>query len=171
MIENKNFNWLTSDIYSSLVVKVMYNDNTLLGIFDVKGVLDITGEELKIVTANIEDLTNFLTMGIVRFVNGNDILDIPFRNLYKLYENADILGVSKEGKMISFKEIEAFAVINGEVINDLFLSCTLINEVMDDLKTVMKIANDFSSYGMNEKFDALTKVTVVNHRRLMNDNI
>ena len=171
MIENKNFNWLTSDIYSSLVVKVMYNDNTLLGIFDVKGVLDITGEELKIVTANIDDLTNFLTMGIVRFVNGNDILDIPFRNLYKLYENADILGVSKEGKMISFKEIEAFAVIDGKVINDLCLSCTLINEVMDDLKIVIKIANDFSSYGMNEKFDALTKITVVNHRRLMNDNI
>ena len=41
---------------------------------------------------NIDDLTNLLTVGMVRFCNitdSQDILDVPFRNLYKLYYNLE----------------------------------------------------------------------------------
>lgn len=170
MAKNKNFVWLKNDIYSTLVIKVMYDKDTLFGVFNISDVLETTGEGLEVVTANIDDLTNFLSLGIVRFVNvigENDVLDIPFRNLYKLYENASVLGVKEEGKLISFQEVDAFAVINGVVINDLLVSCSLVDKVSNDLNDVMKIASEFGNYSMQEKFDAMTKVTMVNHRRLM----
>ena len=34
----------------------------------------------------------------------------------------------------------------------------------------MKIASVFGSYGMQEKMDALNEITLINHRRLKNDN-
>lgn len=172
MAKNKNFGWLTNDIYSTLVLKVMYDKDTLLGVFNISDVLEITGEELEVVTANIDDLTNFLSLGMVRFVNvigDSDVLDIPFRNLYKLYESASVLGVNEKSNLFSFQDIDAFAVINGVVRNDLLISCTLVDKISDDLNNVMKIAFEFSNYGMQEKFDAMTKITMINHRRLMID--
>lgn len=172
MTKNKNFKWLTNDIYSTFVLRVMFDDYNLNGVFNISSLLETTGEKLEVETANIDDLTNFLTLGMVRFVNvlnDSDILDIPFRNLYKLYENANVLGVNEEGKLISFKELDIFAVINGVVRNDLLISCTLVDKISEDLSEVMKMAYEFGSYGMQERFDAMTKVTMINHRRLMSD--
>ena len=52
--------------------------------------------------------------------------------------------------------------------NDFLILSALINEVSDDLNEVMKIAYEFGDYGMQEKFDALSKMTLINHRRLLN---
>lgn len=172
MTNDKNFKWLTSDIYSTLVINIMMDNNTLLGTFDVSDILETTGDKLEVKTANIDDLTNFLTLGIVRFVNvinGDDIVDIPFRNLYTLYQNASVLGMRPEGHLMTFKELEVFSVLNGVVRDDLLISSSIIDELSDDLKEIMKIAYDYGNYGMQEKFDAMSRVTVINHRRLQDD--
>ena len=169
-----NFKWLTGDIDSSLILKVIYKKDKIYdnyAVFNVYDVLEVTGDKLDVETANIDDLTNLLTIGIVRFVNINDIsdvLDIPFRNLHMLYKNGNILGESTEN-LIQFSKLDTFSVIDGTIRNDFLVFSSIINEVSDDLMEVMKIASEFGSYGMQEKFDALTKVTMINHRRLVND--
>ena len=88
---NSNFKWLTRDIDNSLILKVLYNDSDY-AVFNVLDVLEVTGDRLDVETANIDDLTNLLTVGMVRFYNINDvsdIVDIPFRNLYNLYYKSE----------------------------------------------------------------------------------
>ena len=172
---NRNFKWLTRDIDNTLVLKVVYKKNDIqedYGVFNISDVLETTGEELDVETANIDDLTKFLTMGIVRFTNVSDvsdILDIPFRNLYLLYENANMVGTIYEEKLISFGELDTFSVIDGTIRNDLLVFSATISETTDDLKEVMKIAYEYSRYGMQEKLEALNRITMINHRRLIND--
>ena len=175
MADNKNFKWLTNDIDCSLILKVVPKKDNLLDnyvVFNVSDVLDVTGDKLEIKTANIDDLTNLLTVGIVRFVNINnpsDILDIPFRNLYMVYENGNVLGDSDFSKFLSFKEIDAFSVIDGVVQNDYIIYSVIISKISDDLNEVMNIASKFGNYGMQEKFDALIDITTINHKRLLSD--
>lgn len=172
---NDNFKWLVTDIDSTLVLKVFsskdtFKDNYL--VFNLFDVLETTGEKLEVVTANIDDLTNLLTIGIVRFVNvanTNDVLDIPFRNLYLLYKFGNKLESTSSLMSISLNELEAFTVIDGKVNNDFLLSPILISDISDDLKKVMKIAHEFMNYGMQEKFDAMSRITLINHQRLKND--
>lgn len=175
MAKDKNFRWLENDIDNTLILKIVYeedNDIKLYGIFNVMDVLELTGDELEIETANIDDLTNLLTLGIVRFVNisdNGDILDISFKNLYRLYENANVLGENNHQKLISSEDLDTFAIIDGKVQKNFFISSALINQASDDLMEVMKIACEFGGYGMQEKFDALSKITVINHKRLVNE--
>ena len=173
-MNNKNFRWLAKDIDSSIVLKVIYNNNGLMeeyAVYNVIDVLEVDGDELEIKTANIDDLSNLLTIGIVRFVNvsdSGDILDIPFRNLYKLYEEGNILG-SNMNRGISFSELDCFSIIDGSMNQDYMIYSVLINEISDDLRTVLEIAHNYLNYSMKEKFAALEKITVINHRRLVND--
>lgn len=175
MTSKNNFKWLTDDINNTLVLKVIYkrdNKEEFYGVFNISDVLETTGDELEVETANIDDLTNLLTLGIVRFVNvsdSGDILDIPFRNLYLLYNNANILGDSDIKKLISFKELDTFSIIDGTIRNDFLVFSTKIAEESDDLSEVMKIAYEFGSYSMQEKFDALSKINLINHQRILND--
>lgn len=174
MAKNRNFGWLKEDIYSTVVLNVMYNQDNHLGVFQVSDVLETTGDKLEVETANIDDLTNFLTLGVVRFVNvldNNDFLDVPFRYLYKLYDNANQIDRLGDRKMLSFTELDLFAIIDGVVRDDLFLYCTLIDKVSDDLNEIMKIAFHFGNYGMQEKFDAMSNVTLINHKRLLIDGM
>ncbi len=170
---NDNFKWLTYDIDSSIVLKIMYKNKDSNDVFNVIDVLDVGGNSLNIMTANIEDLTNLLTIGIVRFANMgdlSDVIDIPFRNLYKLYKNSNKLG-DNTSLMLSFNDIDAFSVIDGSIINDCVICSTIINDVSSDLSRVMEIASEFGSYRMMKKFEALSEITLINHRRLVNDKI
>lgn len=175
MTERNNFKWLTSDIDNTLILKVIYSKDGKTeeyGVFNVVDVLETTGDELEVMTANIDDLTNLLTLGIVRFVNiidSSDVLDIPFRNLYLLYKNANVLGEDSEDKVMSFNELDTFSIIDGTVKNDFLVISALISEVSPELDEVMKIAYEFGNYSMQEKFDALSKITYINHRRLVTD--
>ncbi|MBQ2872781.1 MAG: hypothetical protein IJE89_02140 [Bacilli bacterium] len=175
MTKNNNFKWLTSDIDKTLILKVVYKNGDLqeeYGVFNISDVLETTGDELEVETANIDDLTKFLTLGIVRFTNvsdDSDILDIPFRNLYQLYKNANMLGEESEQKLIPFSDLDTFSVIDGTVRNDLLVFSATISEVSEDLEQVMKIAYEYNNYGMQDKFDALSKITLINHRRLISD--
>lgn len=175
MTDKKNFKWLANDIDSTLVLKVIYkkgDTEEFYGVFNVSDVLEVTGDKLEVATANIEDLTNLLTLGIVRFVNvedSSDILDIPFRNLYLLYDEANVLGSDQEEKVIPFSKLDTFSVINGTVRNDFLVFSAVIGEVSKDLDEVMRIAHNFGSLGMQGKIDAMNKITLINHRRLIND--
>ena len=41
----------------------------------------------------------------------HDILDIPFRNLYLIYKNAQVLGENGEQKTLRFQELDAFSIM------------------------------------------------------------
>ena len=87
MTRNRNFEWLANDINSTLVLKVYSSRRDENYVFNVSNVLETDGDRLDIETANIDDLTKLLTLGIVRFVNvsdASDVVDIPFRKLYML---------------------------------------------------------------------------------------
>ena len=174
MATNKNFMWVEEDIRNTLVLKVMRQNNgesELYGIFEVLDVLETTGDQLDIETANIDDLTKMITMGMVRFINvvdSSDIIDIPLRKLSLLYEKGNVLNDIND-KVIIFSELDAFSIIDGTVVNDFLILSAVINNCSDDLSKVMKIASEFGSYGMQEKFNALSDITLINHRRLIND--
>ena len=88
MAKDKNFKWIMQDIDSTLILKVVYIKNGIqeeYGIFNVVDVLETPCDKLEIDTGNINDLTNLLTLGIVRFTNiidSSDVLEIPFRKLF-----------------------------------------------------------------------------------------
>ena len=174
MTEN-NFKWLINDIDNSLVLKVIYKNNDVLeeyGVFNVNDVLETPCDELEISTGNINDLTNLLTLGVVSFVNINDrkdILDVPFRKLYLLYKNGNMLGKNNENKLISFGELDTFSIIDGTIRNDLLVFSAIIDKPSDELEQLMKISYEYGSYGMQEKMDALNKITIINHKRIAND--
>lgn len=174
---NKNFKWLIKDIDNTLFLKIVYkkDDNKeVCYSFNVLNVLETTGDKLEVKTANINDLFNFLSFGIVRFVNivdRTDVIDIPFKKLYLLYKNAYVLGGDVKGRTTSFKELDVFSVIDGVVQGDILVYSSLISRIPDELNEVMKIAYEFDGYGMHEKFDAMNKITLINHRRLMADRL
>lgn len=173
---NDNFKWLTYDIDSSIVLKVVYKNSDKIddyAIFNIIDVLDVSGNSLNIMTANIEDLTNLLTIGIVRFANMgdlSDIIDIPFRNLYKLYQNGNKLG-ENTNKVLSFSDLDAFSVIDGSMRNNCLIHSMIINDTSDDLCRLMEIASEFGSYRMMKKFECLSEITLINHKRLINDKV
>ena len=172
---NNNFKWLINDIDSSLILKVIYKKDNVIeeyGAFNVNDVLETPCDELEISTGNINDLTNLLTLGIVRFININDkkdILEIPFRKLYLLYKNGNMLGEDNRNKLISFVDLDTFSVIDGTVRNDLLVFSALIDRPSNELEEVMRISYEYGSYGMQEKMNALEKITIINHRRIVND--
>lgn len=175
MTSENNFKWLASDIDNTLVLKVIYKNEQMeekYGVFNVKEVLETSVDELEVETANINDLTNLLTLGRVIFVNyddSSDILDIPFRNLYLIYKNAQVLGKEGVPKTLSFQELDAFSVIDGTIRNDCLVISAIISEVSPELENVMKVAYEFGGYSMQEKFDALSDITFINHKRIVDD--
>jgi len=175
MTKNNNFKWLVSDIDNTLVLKVVYKNarmEDVYGVFNVRDVLETPCDEIEVETANINDLTNLLTLGRVVFVNfedSSDVLDIPFKNLYLLYKNAQVLGDDANEKMLRFQEIDAFSIIDGTIRNDCLVMSAIISQVSPELEEIMKIAYEFGGYSMQEKFDALSKITYINHQRLVND--
>jgi len=176
MAKCNDFKWLVNDINSTLVLKVVSrvaSDSSDYGTYCIQDILENDWDKLNIKTANIDDLTNLLTLGIVRFVNmidSSDMLDIPFRNLYKLYDKAYVLGHEQKGNLISFKEVETFSIIDGRIRNDLMIYSAVVDKLSDDLSEIMMIASEFGRYGMQRKFDALTRVMNINHQRLIEDN-
>ena len=174
MTLNNNFKWLKNDIDSTLVIKIISNksNNDNYGVYYVYDILESDWDKIDVKFANIDDLTNLLTLGIVRFmnvVNEKDILDIPFRNLYKLYKNANVLGSEKKGKLTSFSELDTFSVIDGEVKDNLMVYSAVVDKVSDDINEIMKIAYEFGNYVMQQKFNALSRINIINHRRLLED--
>ena len=195
MAKNNNFKWVMQDIESTLMLNVMYTRNGVnekYGVFSVTDVLETPCDELEIENGNINDLTNLLTLGVVRFTNivdSADVIEIPFKKLYLLYKNSwrspdtkipfsklDYVYSEAEtydyevGKLMRFSELDTFSVIDGTVRNDLFLFSIVSNAVSVDLISLIEIAYRYekSDY-MREKFDALKAINKINEKRLVND--
>ena len=83
MAINENFKWLKDDIDSTLVIKITNNDsnkNNNYGVYYVYDILENDWDKIDVKFGNIDDLTNLLTLGVVRFTNvsdQSDILEIP----------------------------------------------------------------------------------------------
>ena len=177
MINNRNFKWLLQDIDSTLVLKVLYKNNDEekeYGVFNVFDVLETPCDKLEIDNGNINDLTNLLTLGVVRFVNmvdSSDILEIPFNKLYLLYKNSFRFDEEDNVRLIPFSELDTFSIIDGTVRNDLLLFSAGVNDVSKELSLLMEIAYKYNEYGMQEKFNALKKINEINKNRVLMDEM
>ena len=91
-MNNMDFSWIIKDINDSLIVKAFCKkdmSNLKISNYNAKEILFTTGEKLLIEESNINDISNFLNMAIVRFENSDDeVMDIPLRNIYMLYSQA-----------------------------------------------------------------------------------
>ena len=179
-MNNSNYDWLIKDISNSIIINLFYceNDNeTLYDSYDVLSLLDVVNEPVNIKFANIDDITNLLTINKIRFIspkNPQDIIDVPVRNIYKLYKNAtyiDKIG-KEEKKLISTSDLDAFVIADGASVKDgFFIEIIQIRQESEQLKEFIEITKDFGNMGMQEKFDALSSTNNLNYRRVKTDNL
>lgn len=165
----ENFRWLIEDIYNTLTFN-LYHKDEVIATYEIYDIYEANMDKLKVEDANIDDITDLLTICIVRFVNMSDnteIIDIPFRNLYKLYEKASKLGID-DGKVISLSELDAFAIIDGYVpkSEEFKIMSVVINNISDELKKMLDISKEFGNLGMQDSFMALCEVDTINVRRM-----
>ena len=152
------------------------NDKLILySTYDASTVLDVVGNEVDVEFANIDDLTKFITMGMVRFINvsdSSDIIDIPIRKLSLLYENAtSISKILKDKKIVSLNDLEAFTIVDGKSVKDnYYVEIIKIREPHDSLMAVIDRSLNYGDMGMQEKFDTLSDVNDINYRRICEIN-
>ena len=76
-----------------------------------------------------------------------------------------MLGSEKERIRIKPSELDCFSVINGKNnIDDYMLEIVSYNDVSDELKQIISIANDYQSLDMQGKFDALGSINLTNYK-------
>lgn len=173
MKNKNNYYWLKNDISSSLILKVYSYNESVIGTYEINEILETDGDNLDIKNANIDDLTSFISLSIVRFtniINQDDIIDVPFRNLYKLYANANVLETIQQGRRISLKELDGFSVIDHKIKENIMIYPSIYNTVSDELLQIMKYSKEFGNYGMQQKFDTLSDINLINHKRVNEDN-
>ena len=115
-----------------------------------------------------DDLTNFINYSVIRFTNiqnEKNIIDIPLRKLQLLYDNSNKIG-DISNKKISFETLEAFTIYNNNVISvGLNFISFKINEPSDEFKEILQISSTYPTMGMQEKFDALNKINIINYQK------
>lgn len=170
-----NFNWIVDDLYNSIIFKlyrIVDDMNVCFGTYEVNSILSSTGDELSVKFANIDNLSNLLNLSILRFVdinNMDNIIDIPLRNIYMLFNNSNNIGDSVNN-YISLNDLDSFSVYDGEIINDNYnLFIYKISEPSEYLSKIMLLAKEFGNMGMQEKFDTITEVNLLNYQRVTND--
>lgn len=177
-MENNNFKWIASDIYDSTVVNLFYkkdNQYILYGNYEASTVLDVLGGDIDIKFANIDDITNLITMGIVRFTNiknQKDIIDIPIRKLAILFNNSiDIKNIDSKNNYIELNKLDAFAVTNGNHVKEnYYIEVIKVKEPNANLIKLLDKAYEYGNMGMQDKFDTLSDANITNYHRI-NDNI
>lgn len=172
MNKKYDFGWLIYDIDNSIIFSLIKN-NKIVSNYQVRELL-INGIDLvNVEFANTNDLINLINFSVIRFVdvlNDKNIIDIPLRRLYLLYLNSNKLG-ENTNKLIDLRDLFTFSVYNNNVISDLdYKICVCkINNESDELLKIMKIAYEYSDKGMQEKFDALGEINLINYNRCKND--
>ncbi len=169
----ENFRWLIADIYSTLFF-ALYNKDEMYGTYEILNIYEANMDRLKVEDANVDDLTDLLTICVVRFVNISDeadIIDIPFRKLHMLYDNANKIQSEEEVKKIDLLELEVFALIDGFIPknDDFKVAPVVINDVSLELGKILEVSKSFGNLGMQETFDALCSIDTLNQRRMKED--
>ena len=167
MNEMYSFDWLISDIDASIIF-MLRDGKEMLGSYSVSELKTNGLDDTNIKFANINDLTNFINYTTVRFVesqNRSNIIEIPLRSLYTLYQNTNEI-TSDEIKAISLPELDAFGVHNEHVLrNGYAIYAYKINEETEELKEIMQITHEFASLNMNDKINALENINLINYQR------
>lgn len=161
-MNNMDFTWIIKEINNSLIIKAFYNEgnnNFLVCNYSACEILSTTGDKLIIEESNVSDISNFLNMGIIRFKNkDDDIMDIPLRNIYLLYDHAvDFYKDNDNTDIIDFSLVEGFSV---KKIYD--LQTFIISTVSSILLDILGIAKNFSLMDSNKRYKALVRVMEIN---------
>ncbi len=161
---NNNFKWIITALNDSLDLEVSYQNekNEMIKTkYYADLLLETTMDKMEVMPANISDITNLLTLGIIRFKNDNDkfIIDIPLRKIYKLYELANPIyedGITDI--VINPKELESFSILD-----DYFIKPLLKKQPINEFIKLYQVASHFLSLDMQEKFDALKEIDNINY--------
>jgi len=171
-MKSSNFSWLVDDIYASVIIKLFYNDEDF-GTYEACDIRDVTGSLIDVEFANIDDITNLLTLSVVRFINIVDkdsFIDIPIRNLYKLYRDENEKNYIMSEREISMDELDGFSVVDGTIGNNNYkIKVFVTNMITDDLKQMYEFARVFGNLDMQEKFNALSSVNSIGYKRILRD--
>lgn len=177
-----DYEWITQDINESIVLMIVdvkengeikqYNS------YQAVDVIDVVGNDVSVGQANVNDLSNLLTIGTMRFkgIANGEILDISFRNLYKLYENAnyitlDVSNFKIINRLLGLDELNAFTIINGTLPGGNYkIIATVISGMSHDLKRLIELARDYGGMSMDEKFMALSEINQINDKRIKRNN-
>ena len=168
-MKNMDFSWIIKDINETLIIKAFYREGTSnfeVCNYSAKELLSTTGDKLLIEESNVSDISNFLNMGIVRFGNSNGgIMDIPFRSIYMLYNNAiDFYKDNESSNIVDFSSTEGFSV---QKIYD--LQSFIISTIPSNLLEIIEIAKNFSIMDSNKRYKALVRVMEIN-KEMKNKN-
>lgn len=173
-----DYEWVKQDILDSTIINMFDSKGNAISCFQAYDIINSVGEDITIRQANINDLSSLLEYGTVKFIDSlsSDWLNIPFKYIYKLYEEPnylliDELKVENKNKKISMSEVDGYGNIKGNYVTDNYLIATCIKKVSNDLIRIMEIAKSYDSMSMNEKFDALSEVNLINYRREKENNI
>lgn len=165
---NNRLRWICDELTESLIL-VLYdmNNNKFAGSYEAKKIIKINEEKIILENDNINDIQEFLLYGIVRFVdteNSNEIIDIPVRNLYILYDEMSETFSNKK-RFIDLDKLEAFTVEKNKLVEKKYgiitVSAYLDDEKLEiskDLVRIMEIAHNYMNMNMQEKFDAIKEV-------------
>ena len=167
--------WITRDLNESIVLNLVDSNLILYSSYEAIDLINVVGDDVQMKTANVNDLANLLLYGVMRFKcisYPKEYIDIPLKQLYKLFDKANILDVDKaKVELINDKkyldEIDAFMVSNGEQIKDkryAFIA-TIIREPSQELRKLLDYSRDYGKMDMKEKFDALKGVDSFNKDR------
>lgn len=172
-----DYEWITRDIFDSIIINMFDNNENFVSCFQANDIINAVGDDVTVSQANINDLSCLLDYGIVKFTDtiSSNWLNIPFKYLYKLYEDPnylfiDELKIENNNKKIHMNEIDSYGIINDNYLTDNYLIVTCIKKISDDLKQIIEIAKNYDSMSMNEKFNALSEVNLINYKR-EKDNI
>jgi len=168
-----DFSWLVKEIDNSIILKLASEDE-IIGIYQVSDILNTSFDKVKVRFANANDLINFINYSFIRFKNVSDndsFIDIPIRKIWLLFLSSNLL--QEDGKKrINLNKLDAFSIYNGEALRgNYFIYTYKINKESDELKKIMKIAFSFGYFGMQDKFDALGKINLINYRMANNVNM
>lgn len=177
-MDHYDYEWITQDINNSIIlmlVEVKENGEIKqYNAYQAVDVVDIVGNDVSVGLANVNDLSNLLTIGTMRF-KGNvnsEILDVSFNNLYKLYENANVISleplkIQMVNRLLGLGDLNAFTVVNGTVPGDSYkIIATLVGEVSEDLKRLIELSRDYGMMSMDEKFKALSEINHINEQKV-----
>ncbi len=166
MDKTYDFNWMTSEIDNSIVFGLI-KDGKVVSTYQVSYLLTGEMNQIEVKFANIDDLEKFINFAVVRFydiANQYNIIDIPLRELKKLYDNSNDWDNNKN-KRIKLSDLDCFSVIEGKRNNKEYLiEVVKIQEVSEEFMMILKICSDYGKRGMSEKYDALYEVNSTNYR-------
>ena len=162
-----DFSWLLSDIDCTLVF-MLRDGKEMLGSYIVKELVVNGKNHVNIKFANINDLDSFINYGMIRFcdsINDKNVVDIPIRKLYDLYNESSLI---EEGapKGLKLEKLDTFAVRDGKVLSGGYaIYGYKICECSEELNTIIKIGRTYSELSMNDKIDALEEINLLSYKR------